>query len=70
MLCGRHGGQKVEKSDACRCDAYKFPHRRRSRLCNFPGEPIGKSRTPQGQRRNAKRTRKARVERWLKDLGL
>jgi hypothetical protein len=58
MKCGRHGGIKTEKSDACRCAAYKFPPRRRSGFCNFPDEPFGMSRTERGKRRHYKRQKK------------
>lgn len=73
--CYRHGGAETAKIPrkqripACSCRAYQFPHRQRSGLCNYPGEPFGESKTPRGQRRYYKRIRKAKIKRWLESVG-
>jgi len=64
LRCVAHGGIKTADSDACRCEAYTFPHRRRSGLCNYPEPPLGKCLTPQGQRRYYKRQRKREIKNW------
>jgi hypothetical protein len=60
---------KSERFSACTCRAYQFPHRQRGGLCNYPNEPFGESKTPQGKRKYYKQIRKTKVKRWLESLG-
>ena len=64
MLCSRHGGKRTE-GRARRCAAYRFPHRRRSGLCNFPNEPLGEHPAPAGKRKRSKRDRTKRFKAFM-----
>jgi hypothetical protein len=61
--------QARRHSPICHCDAYDWPHRKRSGLCRGAAGPLGIWPTPAGQREPGK-LRRREVRRRLRKYGL